>query len=321
MIVLHIGYAKSGTTSLQQSFFPNLAGCTYIPRNSPLPGTDAVAPPAFILSDMIHLDNEATYAEEAAKYSAIINRINSAGTTILSHENILRPYKIERIAHRLLSLFEDMDPVVVFTVRRQADIIASRLFHDWPPQVAMKRALIGGALQDNEVECKRPACNHEKVPTCFCANPGPQTAPPPISLPYYDYDRVVAVFEAVFGPDRVRVWPFEGLTGGRQDDIARIAETLRLEPEAVRQALSTLSHQNRGADRKKETTESRRKGLLGLISAAIMREPGGSAGKNTYPNLKKRLYDGFGDALEARFAAGNAGLSARYGLHLDDLGY
>ena len=101
MLVLHIGYAKAGPAFLQRRVFPNIPQIHYVGKRH---GNESSASQSadwvydFVFGDDISMERFAeTIHEETAGKSAI---------NVVSHEDLLRPYKKYRLLQRIKKLKE-----------------------------------------------------------------------------------------------------------------------------------------------------------------------------------------------------------------------
>lgn len=171
-LFLHIGHAKCATSFLQRQVFPKL-NLDYLGRHGR------------------HLDVDKWVNNLTFKEKINIPRIAAAITvakqsnclklpTLISHEVLLRPYKVDRLVSRLAELQSCVGKInIIISIRRQIDLIFSRYIHD-------RKLLtynIAEALDFNgTTECLYPYC-YKNMNTCYCR----QHKIKFINIPFYNY--------------------------------------------------------------------------------------------------------------------------------------
>lgn len=114
-IVIHVGYPKTGTTTLQQHFFPSLPGCVTL---GPLPYQS----PFRVLARNLERADDAGFLE--ATWRAFLQDSRGAAETlILSREGLSRPDHRSRTADRLHTLAPDAR--IVVCIRNQRSMLRS----------------------------------------------------------------------------------------------------------------------------------------------------------------------------------------------------
>lgn len=282
MILIHVGYAKAASTTLQKSVFPKLSGINYLGRR--YDGSDNIYHRlAEELPNFMHMDDEVAYSAYVDGLRSLLDRIKMHPVNVLSAENFLRPYKIERIAQRLRRLFAGFDAKFIFTVRRQGDIISSRINHDRSGRIVGDASKL---IVDDDLPCAYPSCMKFKRRGCPCFRGIKK-----ISLPYYDYDRTISIFESEIGRSRIGIWSFEGIVSRDPRTVQQMASDLGVDAEIVSALLRQAKPENVGKD------------------------------EGAYREMKKIWLAQYGARVFERFGASNRVLAERHGLDLERYDY
>jgi hypothetical protein len=114
-IVIHVGYPKTGTTTLQRHFFPSLPGCIAL---GPLPYGSAFR---VLASNLEQADDESFL--EATWRAFLRDSQGAADTLILSREGLSRPEQRTRTADRLHRVAPDAR--IVVCIRNQRSMLRS----------------------------------------------------------------------------------------------------------------------------------------------------------------------------------------------------
>ena len=219
-LILHIGYPKTGTTTLQGAVFPNLSGVDYWgkpKRYGRIAGGDASVPGNVhgVLRAVSFEDSAGFAARREALLDGLRRRVcaNAAPAAVLSCEDLVRPVASSQrvgaavepaaVAERLGELFAHgladlCDVHVLITLRRQCELVPSYYAQFAADDIASGRYQ-GGF--DNFVS--------------LCCN-GPNGPVPR----FLSFASVMAQYQELFGRDGVTVLPMEGLFDPR-DDWAR----------------------------------------------------------------------------------------------------
>lgn len=254
MIILHVGYAKTGTTTLQKCFYPKISNVIYLGRSYfPLVVCRFVilisvfipkrlfkfeAVSIFFLRFyfeyipyLIHGDSKCfkKYARRAKIFLSFLKRDEKY---LISHEVFLRPYKINRMVKRLNWLFSHHDLKVLVTTRNRVDMIFSRLNHD-------AKSLVGDISENiqEDYECSYPACRINNT-NCNCVWPNNIR---PISLKYFDFLYVKEIFERYYP---VLLVDFFKLTARDKSTIDTFRVFLSLNPNDIDELLNNLPSKN-----------------------------------------------------------------------------
>lgn len=115
--LVHVGYHKTGTTTLQQEYFPSLADCVVLGPNNP--HSDELR----LLIDSLCFADDPEYSEPALR--AFLDRWRGdAGTLVLTHEDLSHFRAGGRTAERLHSVLPDAS--VLVCIREQRSMLAAR---------------------------------------------------------------------------------------------------------------------------------------------------------------------------------------------------
>lgn len=207
-LILHIGYPKTGTTFLQSNIFPYCKNINYIGRYY---GEKRNSEKSLLLSELI---KEIQFSS-VFKPNSIKNKLDTLVDTyskpvVLSHELLLRPFFLTRNIERLSKItkllnFDDI--IILFTIRRQDQLIWSRFQHDSNVkkfQHQRKNSSLEKCLElDHIFQCSYPQCMQNKNFKCYCSHTGYKK----ISLPFYNFLNMVTLYSAYF--DNIKILPIE----------------------------------------------------------------------------------------------------------------
>jgi hypothetical protein len=197
--IVHIGYHKTATTWFQKSVYPRVTNYAYVPR--------ARVKLAFLSASALHFDPEWARAklELAPELPPILCEEELSGYL---HTGGLLGFLSKEMAHRIQAVFPDAH-VVIF-VRSQPEMIAACYQqyvrgggtygprrYLWPAD-----ALFGAAASTYKI--------------------------PRFSFDHFDYDRLVAHYVALFGAQRVHVFPYEEIQRDARGFLGRFAEQMGL---------------------------------------------------------------------------------------------
>lgn len=119
--VVHIGFHKTGTTTLQRNVFPNIEGCAYV---GPTGSLGLVFRP--LAESLWSADDDAYLRASLSGFLADVR--GDASTLIVSHESFSRYVIDERTPRRLLDVMPDAR--VLVCVRNQRTMVRS-LYHQY----------------------------------------------------------------------------------------------------------------------------------------------------------------------------------------------
>lgn len=176
--VLHVGYHKTGTSWLQQAVFPSL-------ENVFMPLSFREVLEAIVLPHDFAFDPSAFWERYGDR---IEGRESDGAVAVISNERLSGSphaggYDSRIIAERLQRLFPDGK--VLLVIREQIRMIAS----------SYKEYVRGGGTCSLDRYIDPPEAKHR----------------PMFDPDFFKYDRCVVQYRRLFGPERVKVLPFERL--------------------------------------------------------------------------------------------------------------
>jgi len=174
--LIHIGYHKTGSTWLQQRYFPNTPGWSYLDRHKFS---------AWIIN--VHsLQFEVPAAR--AKVDEWLSSVMSGSVPVTSHERLSGyphsgGYDSKEIAARLAAVIPEAR--ILITIREQLSMLFSgyRQYVRDGGHCSVSQYLAPRRTGDSRVPCFRPE--------------------------HYAYDRLIGVYQDLFGAPNVLVLPFE----------------------------------------------------------------------------------------------------------------
>lgn len=189
-MLLHIGYTKTGTTTLQRHVFPKLG--TYIGKDGE--SWDAVQTTTIDL--LLGLRPSVVLPE----------------AQICSYEVMLCPGAIPTLAANTARAFPKVEKLLI-TIRRQDDMVWSRYMQDMKRVAALKLEpyALQQALTQDMRSCPFPACTLD----CKCG------AIKKIPLPFFEYEGVRAAYAQHFD---VVLLPLELLQDEPQEFVDHLCE-------------------------------------------------------------------------------------------------
>lgn len=302
--VLHIGYHKTASTTLQRDFFPKLEGCLYLSHG----GAASRSLFRALSEHLMFADDEDYLGETVRSYLAELHE-RSPGTVLLSHEGFSGAVfdgatNSDRNAHRLADVAPDAKMIIV--VREQA---------------AMLRSLYSQHLRHGGYSTF-PEFLHSSVP-------GSDT----IDLDHLCFDRLVELYHKLFGAARVTVLAFEDL--GREPDLflrgladfigvpaPRVEHLARIGPSLSPPSRWLIRHTNRMFWRTRINPEPTVAPLR--TAEELARVLHARVDPKLFPRARKTLSDDDEAELARtveRYAASNSRLAELTGLSLADHGY
>lgn len=199
--IVHIGLHKTGTTWFQECVYPRVTNLRYVPR--------AATQAALLTPSAFAFDAERAAKElDAASGPVILCEENLSG---YPHNGGLHGFLTQAVALRIRATLPDAR-IVVF-LRAQPEMIAA----------CYQQYVRGGGTY---------SAQRYLWPNDWLR--GAEAQPfkvPRFSFDYFEYDRVVTHYQALFGSERVHVLPFEVLQRDTGDFLARFARELELELE------------------------------------------------------------------------------------------
>ncbi|HEX5184572.1 MAG TPA: hypothetical protein VFW19_15660 [Allosphingosinicella sp.] len=299
--IVHIGYHKTATTWFQRSVYPHAASHRWIPR--------VRAQAALLAPSGLHFD--------AALARALLSEGDDGRPLLICEENLsgyihnggLHGFLPAAAAERIRQVLPDAR-IVIF-VRSQASMAAA----------CYRQYVRGGGTH---------GVHRYLFPSLYLHGAYAQPFKVPrFSFDHFDYDRLVALHDGLFGRENVHVYPFEALADQQamlarmETDLGLILDRGRLRfdrpneswNDALLPAARVLNHFTARTVEDKDRVAAipgfyvARSGLLTALSRILPRRK--------RPSL---LGAGLESWIEARFAASNARLRAlRPGLLPDGL--
>lgn len=307
-IAIHIGYPKTGTTSLQKEVFRKSEHVSEVRK-----GTEA--------SETIRkrvLEKEDVEGEKMSVLDTL-EREDGIKRKVLSDERYLTNYSSEKndLDHKLVSRniknVVDKSTVsvnLVITIRKQQRIIPSAFtfWYYW-----YKRRI--GVDDINEV-VRSAYCGENKWAERF--------------LDWFRYDRVLGTYADVFGDSRVHVIPYELLKHSKRKFAERLADAVGGRGAEFERLLKGSGHRNRSRTgdgyhapsqvyQKLSVLKTKYMSFLGSLSdypvvghvIDILRRQGKDI----------RLDETSREMISEIYGAGNREVEERFGLDLKDNGY
>jgi hypothetical protein len=302
-LILHVGFQKTATTTLQDCVFSRHSGIVNLGK----PDFNGDTTWSRALGHLISAKGPRFKREWC---HGIIHRVveevgRSGKVGVVSHEGLTNIYQNppELIAERLRDAFGEVR--VLLTVREQLAFIQSFYLHYVSYGLFRGTAQpFGRWLDTDESLDARSAIRHA------------------------DFSRTVERYRALFGEDRVHVLPFELFLRDRAAFAARLADAM----EIGRQEMSDLVG---GATNRKERTSVRVYRFAVLNGALVpphLRSwcrralpDGVKAGVENWLRAGDRVRlpypPGKAEHLRERYRPGNRSLATQYGLDLEGYGY
>lgn len=177
--IVHIGYHKTGTTWFQERFYPMVRNRRYIPR--------ATARAAFLASGALHFDPAAARAHLGeAPEQAILCEENLTGGL---HNGGLAGNLSKDVADRILRTLPDAQ-IVIFVRDPLSAIVSAWLQYVKGGGTFGLRRYLFGRDRLSPVAPERDEA-------------------PGFRLDHFDYIRLIAHYDELFGPDRVHLFRYE----------------------------------------------------------------------------------------------------------------
>lgn len=192
--LVHIGYHKSGTTWLQQEVFGGSAPSFRLAWSQRA------------ITDCFIAVNDLTFSEDVASQYLVKSRVGAAdapqGVDVLSHERLSgNPhsggYDSRAIADRLRATIPRAKVLIV--IRNQPAMILS----------CYKQYIHVGGTRSLQRYLAPPCRGRSRVPQ--------------FTLAFFEYHRLIAYYQSLFGHEHVLVLPFESLAVDASAFVERIA--------------------------------------------------------------------------------------------------
>ena len=331
-IYIHIGYPKTGTTTLQKHFYPHIADVNYLGiysnrRDDSLFGLDFIQNIFFESEKNIDFDEMSMFAKNAVDQSKVavfsheellslclkktfLNNFNSIG------KDIVLP-KPKDVALKLRKSFpeDDFDVHIICTIRKQDEMLTSLYAQSYVHYYSL----------DKEVD------TFKKFFSIFTSQH--QAHPFKNAL---DYDAVISGYEEFFGSENVNVLVFEELAQNPKVFYTKLCNVLGVSTEKYAKiALKKVEN-------KRSTTESYKKAkklslfdilirfkvkYLSSVRFSFIPKSFVHFLKNTTVSSNNKvsktifLEDFEVEMVLNEYSESNRRISERYGLYLNEFGY
>lgn len=298
--IFHLGYPKTGTTTLQQRVFPHHPELRYLGKL--IPGYN------YVSDDLTREISALTHGDHTWSGNGLRDLLTKAcakesrRSVLVSTESFIHvdSQAPELIAERIGTTFPECR--VVVCVRRQEDLLASF----WRNHGAFGSHLY---VQKAEGEGYQLPLSFDRWLEFNFRRPSKNV------LGTLDYDHIVGLYESLLGPGAVSVIPYETMAR----DLPRFCEEIA---EALGVSAGPLLALTRG--------HWENAGLTVDVFGQLAEQASGpgnattglpSAPRTTESPVPAQMSERWAAAVAERFAPGNARLAARRNLPLRDYGY
>lgn len=297
--IVHIGYHKTATTWFQKAIWPSLESHDWIPRK--LTQQALLNPPG------MHFD--------AAEARRVLELEGRTRPVVLSEENLsgyihnggLHGLVGPEMARRIQAVLPEAR-IVIF-IRNQPDAI----------RASYSQYVAGGGTYGLDKYLHTYERVHGALKAPFKA--------PAFEWEHFEFDRLIGLYDAMFGRENVFVYPYEGL---KQPEalFAQIESDLGIRfPAGITERRgANVSHSEAGMNGLRFANRFTRQSVAN--KDYVIDPPGGHALRNVVRFLLKavpggpfRLPRAVVEEIERRYAASNGRLAAARGLPLAELGY
>jgi hypothetical protein len=299
LLVLHPGFAKTATTTLQRGVFPRHGQIHYL-------GVPAADPALDLLLRRIPREDSTRFDLEAARAQLQPHLELPPGctTALISHENFTLYEAKDKglVAARLHALVGPCR--IMFTLRRQEELVASWYLQKMGKYMRDRRYLT--PKQYFRMKLKEPTRS---------------------ILDDLDYDATIGCYERLFGRENVGIFPYEQLRADLPGFAAAIATFLGVAAVELERLLRS-AHFNRSESQRRVSISRITSGYLprALVERGVALLPTRmhrrlSAYLDAGPRAKVRLPRAAEGWIEDHCRAGNRRLDQRYGGVLARYGY
>lgn len=299
MLVIHAGFAKTATTTLQQGVFARHGQIHYLGVPSPDPALDR-------LLRRVPSEDSTRFDQAAARALLLPHLAPPLGrrVTLISHENLTLYEAKDKgvIAARLHALVGPCR--IMFTLRRQEDLVASWYLQKLGKYLRDRRYLT--PKQYFRMKLKEPSRS---------------------ILDDVDYDATIACYERLFGRDNVAIFPYEQLRADPPGFAAAIAGSLGVDATEFERLLRAAHLNPAEAQRRVDATRIAANYLpralvdrgVDLLPRRLHRRL--SAYLDSGPRAKVELSSAARQWIGEHCRVGNQQLDGRYGGVLARYGY
>ncbi|MDQ3877521.1 MAG: sulfotransferase domain-containing protein [Actinomycetota bacterium] len=298
--VIHVGYPKTATTTLQKALFVEHPLINYVGR----PYKSSEVWPAL---DLLRRVDDVFFDPADTRDRVCSAAAGTGGVSLLSEERLTAGDALGpgTVARRLHDAFPDAS--IVITIRNQIDVVPSwyvetgRFLHDVPRPYANKHVTLTNWL--------------EHLMSIY----------PRGVLGTLQYGSVVQRYDELFGDDRVHVLMFEQLAQDPRAFADRLARIIHLDPD---DCFGYLQNQHRRGRRTERFVRYQTLRQRVLPATSLHKVPGASWARDRlhgwlFKGKEQRveLDDVWEAELRRLFAQSNALLAAREALPLREHGY
>lgn len=192
-LLVHVGYHRTGTTWLQQAFFPQPSSGFLLPWDRAWVNEELVLPKPLVF-DPERLGPRLEKGRARARQDGRIAVLSNERFSGNPHSG---GYDSGILADRLHRLFPDAR--ILMVIREQRDMIRSIYY----------RYVFEGGVERPEGYLQPPRAGRMRIPL--------------FDFDFYAYHRLVAYYQQLFGRERVLVLPYELLRHDARAFVARIA--------------------------------------------------------------------------------------------------
>lgn len=299
-IILHVGYPKTGTTTLQEHVFPRLPGVRYLGKY--IPGYSYEDPAWYGVLERAYRDLICQWDPEPLRQ--LVNACRETpDTVLLSSEAFVHPIATDPtiVAQRLHSIAPDA--TILFTIRSQPKILES--FY-------RNHGAFGAFLYLAKTE--NDSFTLPLSPDDWLSHN--LNAPNKNLLGILDFHRVIGSWVELFGDSNVKVLVFEDLVSNCSLFCRDLADIFHVSPEVVEHLLHGR-HENPGM------TQTEFETVVSTIKAGGRTgdtRTSGAGDRERVP-VPVRFSSAALEQVRARFSDGNAALGRWLARELGELGY
>lgn len=299
-IVIHPGFLKTGTTTLQEHLFDVHPGIHLLTRDQTLQG---------LMSEALRAIDGMGYDDERLRSLVDDALAAHAGSRVVLYSNetlTANPYLIVPIAKRLKAVFPEAR--ILFTLRHQIAVLESFYAAHGRMHTSAPRP-----YRDRHIPLRHwlEHAHRNRTTTIMGA---------------IDYGRVLGIYESEFGAGRVHPVLFEDFTRNTDAFLRSVCTLLEIDVEEARALLEGAWSHARPSRRFVAYARLRRRFLPTPL--VVARFPGVRPLHEAWRRLIRggarfsvRIPDDWRTILEEDYRPGNRRLVAAYGLPLEKYGY
>ena len=306
-VVLHVGFPKTGTTTLQKSVYPHLPGVLYVGKHIPSYCFSSRA-----LGDAVHavITADSALSDPVPALATAIGEFRAkcaSDTLVISTESFAHPTARDfgLVASRLAAAVPDAR--ILLTIRAQ-DALALSWYQS--------HGRFAQYLFTHKRESERIRASLSQRAWWDLVNRAPTSG----FLAMLDFDAIEACYARLFG-GRVTVLPMEWLQRCDSRYASTLAEVLDADAVVCTQLLQG-AHENRGLSRR-EVFAGKALSLIGM-KADFLEHRSHSAFRQFLAQgaaADHALLPAIARAIRGRVVDGNVRLATRVGIDLAAIGY